>query len=194
MREKLDVLTCFLFDECGFQGNNDEYYDPRNSYVNKVLERKRGLPITLSVVYIEVARRVGLALEAISFPFHFLISPTDVEDLFLDPFHKGQQLSKIDCKRMLERFSDGTVPFRPCYLQPATARQVVLRVMRNLAEWGRGRLIFLITHRLSTIRHADRIYVVDGGRVAEFGTHEQLLDHAGIYQTLWDVQTGAAVH
>ena len=132
VREKLDVLTCFLFDECGFQGNSDEYYDPLNSYVNKVLERKRGLPITLSVVYIEVARRVGLELEAISFPFHFLISPTNVEDLFLDPFHRGQQLSKIDCKRMLERFSDGTVPFRPCYLEPATPREVVLRVMRNL--------------------------------------------------------------
>lgn len=132
VRDKLDVLTEFLFEECGFQGNRDEYYDPRNSYVNKVLERKRGLPITLSVIYIEVARRVGLELAAISFPFHFLISPIQVEDLYLDPFHNGQQLSRIDCKRMLEEFSEGTVPFQPCYLEPATARQVVLRVMRNL--------------------------------------------------------------
>ena len=67
-------------------------------------------------------------------------------------------------------------------------------IQRSLARVSHNRTMVVIAHRLSTIRHADRIYVVDGGRVAEFGTHEQLLDHAGIYQTLWDVQTGAAVH
>lgn len=132
--EKLACLTHFLFTECGFCGNLDAYYDPRNSYLDVVLERRMGIPITLSVIYMEVARRVGLTLDAISFPFHFLLSPRDEDDLFVDAFHGGQQLTRRECRHMLERVSEGTVPFRTSYLEPVSTRDVALRVMRNLKQ------------------------------------------------------------
>lgn len=130
--ERLGVLCRYLSQECGFRGNLDDYYDPANSYLDRVLERRTGVPITLSVVYLEVARRVGVALDAISFPYHFLIASRDVEGVFLDPFHGGRVLTEDDCRAMLERFTDGRVDFHPRFLQPVSERDVLVRVTRNL--------------------------------------------------------------
>jgi regulator of sirC expression with transglutaminase-like and TPR domain len=87
------VINTLLFEELGFTGNTGDYYDPRNSYVNDVFERKLGIPISLAVIQLDLARRLGLPLEGVSFPGHFLVRlPVDGGLLVLDPFHKGRSL------------------------------------------------------------------------------------------------------
>ena len=96
-------LARYLFQESGFQGNSQKYNDPRNSYLNEVLDRKLGLPISLSVIFLAVAERLGLPADGIGLPGHFIVGvPGPDGPLFLDPFHGGQQLSVIDCARLVE--------------------------------------------------------------------------------------------
>ncbi|MEM1347554.1 MAG: transglutaminase-like domain-containing protein [Myxococcota bacterium] len=129
---RLEILCHYLGQECGFRGNLEDYYDPANSYLDRVLERRTGVPITLSVVYLEVAQRVGVELDAISFPYHFLIASREVEGVFLDPFHGGRVLTEEDCRAMLDRFTDGRIDFQPRFLEPVSVRDVLVRVTRNL--------------------------------------------------------------
>ena len=89
--ERVAALNQFLFDDLGFSGNADHYYDPRNSYLNEVLDRRTGIPLTLSVLYLEIGRRVGLALEGVSFPGHFLVRlQLRGAMLVFDPFSGGE--------------------------------------------------------------------------------------------------------
>ena len=90
----VNTLSEYLFDELGFRGNQDEYYDPRNSYLNEVLIRRLGIPITLALVYIETGRRLGVPLLGVGMPGHFMVRHRDVEDLFVDPFHGGILLTE----------------------------------------------------------------------------------------------------
>lgn len=130
------ALNEFLFDEKGFSGNTDDYYDPRNSFLNEVLDRKLGIPITLSILYMEIGRRVGLSLEGISFPGHFLVkSETDEGDIVLDPFLGGAVLSEEDLvQRLRDRFGEENAPSAPLapLLQTAGKKEILVRVLRNL--------------------------------------------------------------
>jgi regulator of sirC expression with transglutaminase-like and TPR domain len=135
--QKVAAVNRHLFAELGFRGNAEAYYDPRNSYLNQVLERRVGIPISLSVVYLEVARRVGFAAQGIAFPGHFLVKVRlSRGTLVLDPFGGGTPQSEADLRERLEQ----ALPRRrgaareelDAYLDPATAREIVARVLRNL--------------------------------------------------------------
>ena len=139
--ERVMALNQFLFDELGYRGNVDEYYDPRNSYLNEVMERKTGIPITLAILYMELGRRIGLPLEGVSFPGHFLVRlRLRGGMLVLDPFGGGVPQSENELyerlKRVIPESSTGGVPVDELpldqFLEPATHRQILARVLRNL--------------------------------------------------------------
>jgi regulator of sirC expression with transglutaminase-like and TPR domain len=134
--QKVAALNRHLFGELGFCGNADAYYDPRNSYLNEVLDRRTGIPITLSIVYLEVGRRLGLRLQGVSFPGHFLVKLRLREgSLVLDPFRGGEPCAESELRA---RLGQALPTDRPAqldlerYLEPATPREIVARVLRNL--------------------------------------------------------------
>lgn len=140
-QERVLALNRFLFDDLGFSGNADDYYDPRNSYLNEVLDRRTGIPITLSILYLEIGWRVGLRLEGVSFPGHFLVRlRLRGAMLVLDPFSGGEALAEADLRERLQRVVPGSatggvpveaLPLDP-FLEPAGKRQIVARLLRNL--------------------------------------------------------------
>jgi regulator of sirC expression with transglutaminase-like and TPR domain len=139
--ERVLALNDFLFDDLGYRGNIDDYYDPRNSYLNEVIERRTGIPITLSILYMEVGRRVGLPLEGISFPGHFMVRLRVRSGmLVLDPFACGAPQSEAELRERLRRvIPDGLTDQVPLaelpmeqFLEPASKRQILSRVLRNL--------------------------------------------------------------
>jgi regulator of sirC expression with transglutaminase-like and TPR domain len=141
VEERVVALNEFLFEHLGYCGNTDDYYDPRNSYLNEVLDRKTGIPITLAVLYMEVGRRVGLPLEGVSFPGHFLVR-VQVRGgvIVLDPFAGGVPQSEADLRTRLKRvIPEGVAEGVPVaelpleqFLEPASKRQILTRLLRNL--------------------------------------------------------------
>ena len=125
-------LSEYLFDEVGFHGNQEEYYDPRNSFLNDVLARRTGIPIALSLVCIEVGRRLDIPLLAIGMPGHLLLRHRDVEDWYIDPFFGGILLSPGETEQRLQDIAQGTVPWDPQYLTPIGNREFIARMLRNL--------------------------------------------------------------
>ena len=137
-RGPIDTLNRFLFEDQGFSGNTGDYDDPRNSFLNQVLDRRTGIPITLAVVYIEVARRAGIRVDGVNFPGHFLLRfPLGPDDdprnaVFVDPFHGRSILSEMDCRSLLRRHAGDSVDFEPRLLAPATKQQILVRMLGNL--------------------------------------------------------------
>ena len=130
--EQVTILRQVLAEEEGFSGNEDEYYDPRNSFLNDVLDRRTGIPITLSVVYMEVARRVGFLLEGVSYPGHFLVKhQTPGRTIILDPFHGGHILAETDLKARLDADGGGE-NHEERFLEATTARALLYRALSNL--------------------------------------------------------------
>lgn len=128
----VDALNQYLFGEQGFAGNQSEYYDPRNSLLNYVLERRRGIPITLSIVYIEVGRRAGLRVEGVNLPGHFVVRAGDAESAVLvDPFH-GKTIDEDECQQRLDIVYGGQVPLADEHLRPTSTREILVRLLRNL--------------------------------------------------------------
>jgi regulator of sirC expression with transglutaminase-like and TPR domain len=139
--ERVVALNQFLYEDLGYWGNTEDYYDPRNSYLNEVIERKTGIPITLSIVYMELGRRIGLPLEGVSFPGHFLVRlRLRGGMLVLDPFAGGAPQSEDDLRSRVKRvIPDGVADNLPAselpldqFLEPATNRQILSRLLRNL--------------------------------------------------------------
>jgi len=132
--ESIAALNRVLFEEEGFRGNAEDYYDPRNSFLNEVLDRKLGIPITLAVVYMEVARRVGFPLVGVGLPGHFLLKHYDVEgcEILIDPFNGGSLLTVVDCQRRLDQIYGGQMPLQPEFLMSVSRRQVLVRMLNNL--------------------------------------------------------------
>jgi len=139
--ERVVALNQFLYEDLGYWGNTDDYYDPRNSYLNDVIERKTGIPITLSILYMELGRRIGLPLEGVSFPGHFLVRlKLRGGMLVLDPFAGGAPQSEDDLRSRVKRvIPDGVADNLPAaelpldqFLEPATNRQILSRLLRNL--------------------------------------------------------------
>jgi regulator of sirC expression with transglutaminase-like and TPR domain len=132
---RVDAINGLLYGERGFRGNRDHYSDVRNSCLNQVLDLKTGIPITLAVVYMEVARRAGLRTDGINFPGHFLVRAyhdADAADgLVVDPYHDGTILTEQDCRELLTRHGD-EVSYTPDLLAAATTRQVLVRMLVNL--------------------------------------------------------------
>ena len=128
----VNQLSEYLFDEVGFGGNQEDYYDPRNSFLNDVLMRRVGIPITLSLICIEVGRRLGIQLIAIGMPVHLLIRHLDVSDWFIDPFHGGILLSQEECQQRLQQIARATIPWDASCLVPISNREFVTRMLMNL--------------------------------------------------------------
>jgi regulator of sirC expression with transglutaminase-like and TPR domain len=129
----LGVVLRVLYGDLGFRGNSDDYYDPRNSFLNEVLDRRTGIPITLGVVLIEVCRRVGVEARGVSYPGHFLVrSPApDGGAVFIDPF-EGVRLDEEDLQALYQRATGEDGPVDPRRLEPATRKQILLRMLNNL--------------------------------------------------------------
>src|SRR5512140_3727163 len=136
----LGALRRVLHDEEGFRGNEQEYYDPRNSFLSDVLDRKLGIPITLSLLWIEVARRAGLELQGVGFPGHFLAKYASASgpEVFVDAFHGGEMLSADECVARYRARSGGRELDRR-YLAAVTARQLLARLLHNLKRLYIGR-------------------------------------------------------
>ncbi|MBL8024460.1 MAG: transglutaminase family protein [Elusimicrobia bacterium] len=127
------ALNGVLFDEEGFKGNSEEYYDPRNSFLNEVLDRRVGIPITLSLLYMEVARRADIPLVGIGLPGHFITGlVTPGRTFYVDPFHQGQLLNEKECAERVAKIFDGKMPLTPAHFTPIGPRGILLRVLINL--------------------------------------------------------------
>jgi len=126
---RVQALNRLLFDEMHFTGNSDNYADPRNSFLNEVLERRTGIPISLAVVYMEVARRAGLHVEGVNFPGHFLVR---CQGLIIDAFHGGAILSEDACRVLLRRHEGEDATLEPHLAGHASKRQILARMLVNL--------------------------------------------------------------
>ena len=129
---QIATLNAYLFEELGFSGNREHYDDPRNSFLNEVLDRRLGIPISLAVVYLEIGRRAGLRLEGVNFPGHFLVRVHAEEDAIVDPFHAGAQLSEVDCRQLLRQHLGEEAAFDRGLLATATRQHIVVRMLVNL--------------------------------------------------------------
>ncbi|MFN8643149.1 MAG: tetratricopeptide repeat protein [Candidatus Binatia bacterium] len=130
---RVRALIHYLAREQRFVGNQDDYYDRRNSFLNEVLDRRTGIPITLAVVYIEVARRAGLVVDGIGFPGHFLAKLRGESEIVFDPYF-AQLLSEEQCARRLQAVMGRETAFDRSYLRRATTREIVVRMLRNLKQ------------------------------------------------------------
>jgi regulator of sirC expression with transglutaminase-like and TPR domain len=159
--ERVVALNQYLYDDLGYWGNTEDYYDPRNSYLNEVLERRTGIPITLGIVYMELGRRIGLPLEGVSFPGHFLVRlRLRGGTLVLDPFTGGAPQSEDELRKRLERVIPDRVPGGVAvaelpldqFLEPASTRQILARVLRNLKgiyrEAGKPERVLQVLNRM----------------------------------------------
>ncbi|HEX5758727.1 MAG TPA: transglutaminase-like domain-containing protein [Thermoanaerobaculia bacterium] len=152
---RLSALLDYVYGDLGLRGNTHEYYDPRNSFLNEVLERRLGIPITLGLACMELGRRVGVPLAGVGFPGHFLLRHARHPQVVLDPFDGGRFLTLDDCAELLERVSGGTAAFHPRLLRPLGPRQILLRMLCNLrgiyAIRGAARPLLTVLDRLDLL-------------------------------------------
>jgi len=179
---QLRSLNNFLFDELGFSGDDQDYYDPRNSYLNDVLDRRLGNPISLAVVQMELARRLGVPLQGVSFPGHFLVRlPMDEGIVVLDPFQKGRSLDAAELRRRARSHletQDIDDQRLARMLEPASHRAILSRMLRNLKsvygereQWDKAlrccdRLLTVDSHQPSEYRDRGKLYLKLGHRRA----------------------------
>ena len=154
-----------LFEEEGFRGNTEDYYDPRNSFLDDVLDRRLGIPISLSVVYVAVAARAGLEAGGVGLPGHFVVrAERHGRRRLLDPFHGGALLDEAGCQTLIAQVRPGSGRLDPRWLEPVTTRQIFVRMLVNLkaiysalGDWARGlaaaeRIVLLVPHALEEVR------------------------------------------
>lgn len=161
-------LREFLFDEEGFRGNADDYYDPGNSCLNRVLERKLGIPITLSVLMMEVGRRVGLRVHGVGLPGHFVVSAgVGTEAVLLDPFDGGTVLTQETAADVVARALGRRVTLTAEHFAPVTKRHILVRMLANLKgayvrreEWAKS---LAIVERLLVLDGESSVFVRDRG-------------------------------
>jgi regulator of sirC expression with transglutaminase-like and TPR domain len=137
---RVDAVNRYLFGELGFAGNREQFDDPRNSCLNEVMDRKKGIPITMALIYIEVARRAGIRSEGVNMPGHFLVrclqdlhTDDPGEGLIVDPFHGGAILNEAECRKLLQPHMEDEA-FAPALLARATRRQILVRMLLNLKK------------------------------------------------------------
>lgn len=133
VRLQAESLSAFLFQQAGFHGNVVDFNDPRNSFLNEVLDRRLGIPISLSVVYIDIATRLGIPAYGIGLPGHFIVGiREDESDLWLDPYHGGRWLDLTDCAELIYLSSGYEGPLEASWFVPAAARRILTRMLANL--------------------------------------------------------------
>jgi regulator of sirC expression with transglutaminase-like and TPR domain len=174
--EPVEELNRFIFHDLGFRGNQGQYFDPENSFLNRVIERRTGIPITLSVIYMEVGRRAGLRVEGIGMPGHFIvrvIGSGRIGDVLIDPFN-GKRLSPDECQQRLNELFAGEIQLEPEHLLAATDRQILVRLLTNL------KAIYTSTGSYGqALSIVDRILLVAPSLLAERRDRGLLLAQAG---------------
>jgi regulator of sirC expression with transglutaminase-like and TPR domain len=134
LRERLEILTAHMYGALGFKGNQDDYYDPKNSYLNDVIERRVGIPITLAVVLMALARRLDIRIEGVGFPGHFLVRAGGPTGVYLDPFTDGRVLARAELIRLAKRFFGDNINLAEGQLEPVDARAMAVRMLFNLQQ------------------------------------------------------------
>jgi len=160
----VEKINSVIFADYGFRGNIDDYYDPRNSFFNDVIDRRIGIPITLSTLYIEVARRLNFPIVGVGMPGHFLVKYWDrSEEFFIDPFNAGRILTRDDCRELLiERYGD-SVEFSDRLLARTTNRQILWRMLNNLKD------IYVKGHAIDKcLSIVDMMLIVDSEDLIQF--------------------------
>ncbi len=158
LRDQVAALAEVLYAHAGLRGNREDYYDPRNSYLTDVLDRKLGIPISLAVVILAVARRAGIVAEAIGFPGHVIARVGGPAGVLVDPFEEGRVLKKQDLLEILRRVLGDSAELRPSHLQPIDARAVVVRMLSNLRTIHEQR-----KDHASALVVCDRLVELDAG-------------------------------
>lgn len=163
-RQSIAALNQYLFEDERFRGNTDAYYDPRNSFLNEVLDRRTGIPVTLSVIYMELARRLGFAVEGVGLPGHFIIKhPGPERDIFIDPFNHGAILSESDCEARLRAMYGQEAELDERFLAAIPRRRILSRMLTNL------KAIFLHAGEpLSAIKVIDLSLCIDPDNAEDF--------------------------
>ena len=126
----ISMINEHLFENLGFRGDDEDYYNPKNNFLNEVIDKKSGLPITMSILYVEVAKFVGLKLKIVGFPSHILVKYN--EEMILDPFYDGRLLDIDDLQGILDMNFDGQLEFQPEFLDEIEPEQILVRMTRNL--------------------------------------------------------------
>ena len=212
---RMMAINQYLFDELGYAGNHDEYYDPRNSYLNEVFERRLGIPISLALVQIEVARRLGMPLDGVSFPGHFLVRlPVDDGMLIMDPFNRGRPLDADELReRVQPHLAGANIDDQVLHdiLNPASHRAILVRMLRNLhavyverGDWARAvrcsdRILKLVPDNPDALRDRGQGYLrLDHrhGARADLGRYLMLNpdadDALAVRESLVDASSGSA--
>jgi len=126
----ISMLNEYMFDALGFVGEQDDYYNPKNNFLNVIIDKKSGIPITLSVIYVEIAKHIGLDLRLVGFPSHVLVKYS--EEMILDPYGKGRLLTVDDLQDLLDSNYGGGVQFSPEFLNETDDEKILIRMVRNL--------------------------------------------------------------
>ncbi len=184
--QELNAITDLLFGVIGFAGNRDDYYDPRNSYLNQVLERRLGIPITLSLLCMEVGRRAGVPILGIGMPGHFLIRHRREENFFVDAFNGGLLLNRDECGALMREATGDGARLKSSHLDPVTHREILARILRNLKAiyWDRedfdrcittiGALMTVLPNRPEEQRDRGVVHL-------KAGNHQQSADDFAAY-------------
>jgi len=137
---RLGHLHAEVFDEAGYHGDEKNYYDPRNAYLHEVIERKTGLPITLSIVFLHVAAKLGLAAAGVGLPGHYIVKVQfELNEVYVDPFNEGSTMTMTEIEKLLHQISDGTIQLNSDHLRAWSGRQTLHRVLGNLQSmWTRA--------------------------------------------------------
>ena len=161
--EQIQVLVEFLVYDCGFQGNTDNYYDPQNSCLDAILEGQRGIPISLSVILIEVARRLDVDLVGVSFPGHFMVKHRSEPNLFVDMFRDGRILSFAQVKGFFHETLSTKLPESEFELPIATKRMITIRMLQNLKAIYQAR-----GEPIKTIAVIDKLLLLEPDQPREY--------------------------
>lgn len=187
LAHQVQGLCRYLFHEMGFRGNQRDYYDPRNSYFNQVLERRTGIPITLSAVTMAVGQRAGLRISGIGLPGHFIVKAMDsAQEILIDPFHGGRILSSQDCENLVQQMTGMSFEVSALTLEPLPIGLIVQRMLNNLkaiyakqADWPRG---IRVMERLRILNPQDVVLRRDLGiTLIENGQPGRAIDHLRSY-------------
>jgi regulator of sirC expression with transglutaminase-like and TPR domain len=172
-----DVITALnsaMFDVLGFRGNRENYYDPRNSFLNEVIDRRTGIPITMTVVYIEVARRIGFPIKGVGMPFHFIAKhEAESGDIFIDPFNEGRVLGVAGCSELVAGVSGGKLELRAEHLAPVTKKQILSRMLSNLLG------IYSASDHSRALAAIERILIIDPDSAPHIRDRGLLLNRVG---------------
>ncbi len=172
---RLDAVRAYLFEELGFRGNADDYDDPRNSFLNEVLDRRTGIPLTLSLLFAEVARAAGFETRGIALPGHFVVGcRLDGRDILVDPYHGAQVITVDDCRQLVIRATGRPSLFRPELLAGATDREVLIRMLRNLKRTHLAR-----DEYGAALTYVERLLAFAPGDTQEVRDRGFLLAHLG---------------